>query len=41
MSVKTIDHRKRDTMKILEYAPEYDRANKNMLGPGPAAYQPF
>ena len=40
-SAKTIGNQARNTMRVFEYAHEYDRANMNMLGPGPAAYQPL
>jgi hypothetical protein len=36
----SIAKQKRDTMKVTEFAHEYDKFNANNIGPGPAAYQP-
>ena len=41
ISQPSIAKQKRDTMKVTEFSHEYDKFNANMIGPGPAAYQPI
>ena len=38
MSASTIGRYKRDTMKVSEFAHEFDRYNANNIGPGPAGF---